>query len=244
MVWWSVLVHWLSPGPRTTDPRSYTPFSDQFRRQCMQFGNSTGNFVGSAVRRPVGHDSTGGLSKLVALIRNSMQIVHDSSEKGVVPWSRPTESTTVASDSFDTQRSLTAISGCHVLLLTALTWLVRTWIIHVWERYTAESEGGCRLREVLWRTELKRHPDKTLTQYSYPLSHGLVVDLKFHVESEPLTTEPEPERTEPTTLAGEKLGVLQGTMFGPVFFSAVRTVNHPVPSRERSSRAISGCHVW
>ena len=42
-------------------------FSGQFRRQCTQFGNSAGNFGGSAVRRPVGHDSAAGMSKLVAL---------------------------------------------------------------------------------------------------------------------------------------------------------------------------------
>ena len=37
-------------------------------------------------RRPLGHDSAGGLSKLVALLPNSMQIVHDWSEKGVRMW--------------------------------------------------------------------------------------------------------------------------------------------------------------
>ena len=51
-----------------------TPFSGQFRRQCMHFGNSEGNFGGSAVRRPVGHDSAAAMSKLVALLPNYMQI--------------------------------------------------------------------------------------------------------------------------------------------------------------------------
>ena len=50
----------------------------------MQFGNSAGNFGGSAFRRPFGHESEGGLSKLVALLPNSMQIVYTWSEKGVV----------------------------------------------------------------------------------------------------------------------------------------------------------------
>ena len=49
----------------------------------MQFGNSAGNFGGSAFQRPVGHDSACVLSKLVALLPNSMQIVHNWSEKGV-----------------------------------------------------------------------------------------------------------------------------------------------------------------
>ena len=39
-----------------------------FRRQCMQFGNCVGNFGGSAVRRPFGHDSAAVMSKLVALV--------------------------------------------------------------------------------------------------------------------------------------------------------------------------------
>ena len=43
--------------------RINTPFSDQFMRQCMQFGNSAGNFESSAFRRPFGHDSTAVLSK-------------------------------------------------------------------------------------------------------------------------------------------------------------------------------------
>ena len=50
----------------------------------MQFGNSAGNFGGLATRRPFGHDSAGELSKLVALLPNSIQIVHNWSEKGVV----------------------------------------------------------------------------------------------------------------------------------------------------------------
>ena len=49
----------------------------------MQFENSAGNFGGSAFWRPFGHDSACGLSKLVALLPNSMQIVHNWSEKGV-----------------------------------------------------------------------------------------------------------------------------------------------------------------
>ena len=49
----------------------------------MQFGNSAGNFGVSAFRLPFGNDSTDGLSILVALLPNSMQIVHNWSEKGV-----------------------------------------------------------------------------------------------------------------------------------------------------------------
>ena len=50
----------------------------------MQFGNSAGNFGGaSAFRQPLGHDWAGGLSKLVALLPNSLHIVHNWSEKGV-----------------------------------------------------------------------------------------------------------------------------------------------------------------
>ena len=65
----------------------YTPFSGQFRRQCMHFGNSAGNFGGSAVRRSFGHDSAAVMSKLIALLLNAMQIVHSWSEKGVyVRW--------------------------------------------------------------------------------------------------------------------------------------------------------------
>ena len=49
----------------------------------MQFGNSPSDFGGTAFRRPFVHDSACGLSKLVALLPNSMQIVHNLSEKGV-----------------------------------------------------------------------------------------------------------------------------------------------------------------
>ena len=49
----------------------------------MHFGNSAGNFGGSAVRRPVGHDSAAAMSKLLALLPNYMQIVQNWSEKGV-----------------------------------------------------------------------------------------------------------------------------------------------------------------
>ena len=49
----------------------------------MQFENSAGNFGGSAFRRPVGHDSVCGLSKLVALLPKYMQIVYNWSGKGV-----------------------------------------------------------------------------------------------------------------------------------------------------------------
>ena len=63
-----------------------TPFFGQFRRQFIQFGNIAGNFGGSAFRRPFGHDSACGLSKLVVLLPNSMQIVHNWSEKGVYVW--------------------------------------------------------------------------------------------------------------------------------------------------------------
>ena len=63
--------------------RTTTPFSGQFRRQCMHFENSAGNFGGSAVRRPVGYDSAATMSKLVALLPNYMQIVQNWSEKGV-----------------------------------------------------------------------------------------------------------------------------------------------------------------
>ena len=47
----------------------------------MQFGNSAGNFGGSAFRRPFGHGSADGLSKLVARLPNPMQIVHNWSGK-------------------------------------------------------------------------------------------------------------------------------------------------------------------
>ena len=63
-----------------------TPFSGQFRRQCMHFGNSAGNFGGLAIRRPVGHGSAAAMSKLVALLPNYMQIVQNWSEKGVYMW--------------------------------------------------------------------------------------------------------------------------------------------------------------
>ena len=49
----------------------------------MHFGNSAGNFGGSAVRRPVEYDSAAAMSKLVALLPNYMQIVQNWSEKGV-----------------------------------------------------------------------------------------------------------------------------------------------------------------
>ena len=51
----------------------------------MDFGKSTGNFSGSAVRLPFGHDSAAVMWKLVALLPKSMQIVHNWSEKGEVP---------------------------------------------------------------------------------------------------------------------------------------------------------------
>ena len=51
----------------------------------MHFGNSAGNFGGSAVRRPVGYDSAAAMSKLVALLPNYMKILQNWSEKGVVP---------------------------------------------------------------------------------------------------------------------------------------------------------------
>ena len=47
----------------------------------MHFGNSAGNFGGSAVLRPVEHDSAAAMSKLVALLPNYMQIVQNWSEK-------------------------------------------------------------------------------------------------------------------------------------------------------------------
>ena len=49
----------------------------------MHLGKSAGNFGGSVVRRPVGHDSAAAMSKLVALLPNYMQIVQNWSEKGV-----------------------------------------------------------------------------------------------------------------------------------------------------------------
>ena len=48
----------------------------------MQFGDSASNFGGLAFRLPFGHDSAGGLSKLVAFMPNSMHTVHNWSEKG------------------------------------------------------------------------------------------------------------------------------------------------------------------
>ena len=74
---------WLRRRTMFTETVSITPFSGQFRRQCMHFGNSAGNFGGSAVRRPVGHDSAAAMSKLVALLPNYMHIVQNGSEKGV-----------------------------------------------------------------------------------------------------------------------------------------------------------------
>ena len=54
----------------------------------MHFGNSAGNFGGSAVRRPVGHDTVAAMSKLSkSLLPNYKQIVQNWSEKGVKqPW--------------------------------------------------------------------------------------------------------------------------------------------------------------
>ena len=49
----------------------------------MDFGNGAGNFGGSAVRRPFGRDSAAGMSKLVALLPDSTQVVQNPSEKGV-----------------------------------------------------------------------------------------------------------------------------------------------------------------
>ena len=48
------------------------------------FGDSAGNFGGSAFRRPFVHDSAVGLSKLVALLPNPIMIVLNWSEKSVV----------------------------------------------------------------------------------------------------------------------------------------------------------------
>ena len=52
----------------------------------MHFGNSAGNFGGSAVLRPVGHDSAAAMPKLVALLPNYMQIVQNWSKKGVCTY--------------------------------------------------------------------------------------------------------------------------------------------------------------
>ena len=49
----------------------------------MHFGNSAGHFGGSALRRPVGHDSAAAMMKLVALLPIYMQFVQNWSEKGV-----------------------------------------------------------------------------------------------------------------------------------------------------------------
>ena len=57
----------------------------------MQFGNSVGNFGSSAFRRPFGDDLAAGMSKLVAHLPHSMQIVHTWSEKGVYPTEFVTE---------------------------------------------------------------------------------------------------------------------------------------------------------
>ena len=70
---------------KRSDTARTTPFSGQFRRQCMHFGNSAGNLGGSAVRRPVAHDAAVAMSKLVALLPNYMQIVQNWSENGVIP---------------------------------------------------------------------------------------------------------------------------------------------------------------
>ena len=58
----------------------------------MHFGNSAGNFGGSAVRRPVGHGSAAAMSKLVALLPNYIQIVQNWAEKGVKRRWKPTAS--------------------------------------------------------------------------------------------------------------------------------------------------------
>ena len=56
----------------------------------MHFGNSGGNFDVSAVQRPFEHDSAAGMSKLVALLPNFMQVkvVHNWSDNDVVLLSR------------------------------------------------------------------------------------------------------------------------------------------------------------
>ena len=71
--------HWAT----VLNPIITTPSSGQFRRQCMQFGSSAGNFGGSVFRRPFRYFSACGLSKLVALLPNSMLTVHNWSGKGV-----------------------------------------------------------------------------------------------------------------------------------------------------------------
>ena len=55
----------------------------------MHFGNSAGNFGGSAVRRPVGYDSAAAMLKLVALLPKYMQIVKNWSEKCVLAYFVP-----------------------------------------------------------------------------------------------------------------------------------------------------------
>ena len=52
-------------------------FSGQFRRQCMHFGKCRDFRRFSAFGQSFGHDSATGLSKLVALLPNSFQIVHN-----------------------------------------------------------------------------------------------------------------------------------------------------------------------
>ena len=54
----------------------------------MHFGKSAGNFGGSVVQRPVGHDSAAAMSKLVALLPNYVQIVPNWSEKRCTICSR------------------------------------------------------------------------------------------------------------------------------------------------------------
>ena len=46
--------------------------NNQQTNRYTKFGNSAGNCGGSAFQRPFGHDLAGGLSKLVALLPNSM----------------------------------------------------------------------------------------------------------------------------------------------------------------------------
>ena len=54
----------------------------------MHFGNSAGNFGGSAIRRPARHDTAAAMSKLVSLLPNYMQIVQNWSEKGVLTYNQ------------------------------------------------------------------------------------------------------------------------------------------------------------
>ena len=54
----------------------------------MHSGISAGNFGGSVVRRPVGHDSAAAMPKLVAILPNYVQIVQNWSEKGVLQTGR------------------------------------------------------------------------------------------------------------------------------------------------------------